>query len=97
MNDKLCSAIDSKKVIRFLYDGGQRLAEPFCHGKGKQGQDFLRAYQVGGYSESGNSVGWKLFRVDQIRDITITLDSFSGVRPQYNPQDSAMREIYCAV
>jgi predicted DNA-binding transcriptional regulator YafY len=97
MNTIICSAIDSRSVLSFYYNGGERIVEPFCHGSGKQGQDLLRGYQIAGYSESGNPVGWKLFRVDQMSDIDTTGEQFTGARPLYNPEDSAMRVIHCAV
>lgn len=97
MDANICSAIGSKSVISFYYNGGTRVVEPFCHGSGKQGQELLRAYQVGGYSESGNPVGWKLFRADQISNVIQTGEHFNGSRPLYNPLDSAMRIIHCGV
>ena len=54
MNSISCSAIRSRNVIRFFYDGGSRTAEPFCHGASRAGNDFLRVYQIGGHCESGN-------------------------------------------
>jgi len=97
MDSTICSAIDSRSVISFYYNGGQRIAEPFCHGSGKRGQELLRAFQIGGYSESGNPVQWKLFRVGQMTDIIETGQRFDGYRPEYTPYDSAMRTIHCAV
>jgi predicted DNA-binding transcriptional regulator YafY len=95
MNSTICSAIRSRRVVQFDYDGGLRTAEPFCHGASMDGHDLLRAYQTGGYSESGNSVGWRLFRVDRMNNLNITDESFSGNRPGYNPDDGAMVRVYC--
>jgi len=97
MNQMICSAIQSRQVIRFYYNGGFRTAEPFCYGVSTAGNEVLRAYQTGGYSESGNPVGWKLFRVSEISSLTTTGEKFFGIRPDYNPQDSAMTTIYCHV
>lgn len=97
MNTMICSAINSKKVIRFDYNGGFRTVEPFCHGLSTAGNEVLRGYQTGGYSESGDSVGWKLFQVSKISSMTITNDYFDVKRPGYNPNDSAMTTIYCNV
>ena len=97
MDSIICSAIRSHNVIRFYYDGGSRTAEPFCHGASKPGNDLLRAYQTGGHSESGNPVKWKLFRVDKMSSITITDESFSANRPDYNPNDPAMATVYCCI
>jgi hypothetical protein len=94
MHALLCKAILEKKVIHFYYDGGYRCAEPHCYGVSKEGNELLRAYQTGGHSASNNPVGWKLFRVDKLSNITSTEDSFAGPRPEYNPNDPAMASIY---
>ena len=97
MNAIVCKAIQEKKVISFYYDGGVRLAEPHCHGVSKDGNDLLRAFQVGGHSESGNPVGWKLLRLDELSGLQITSQTFSGPRPLYNPADKAMARVYCCL
>ena len=97
MNEQLCSAINSRKIIRFYYNGGYRNVEPFCYGMGTSGNELLRGYQISGYSESGQPTDWKLFIVPDIKDLSITSESFSGTRPFYNPNDSAMTLIYCHV
>jgi len=59
--DEICEAINSKKVISFDYHGRTRLLEPFCFGIHKStGNKVLRGYQIGGFSESGKALGWKL-------------------------------------
>jgi predicted DNA-binding transcriptional regulator YafY len=97
MNARICNAIRDRKVIRFSYSGGFRNVEPFCHGISTVGNDVLRCWQIGGYSESGKPQGWKLFRMDAISNLTITDEAFEGRRPRYNPNDSAMTTIYCHV
>jgi len=97
MNAMICSAIRSRQVLRFSYDGGWRTVEPFCHGISTAGNEVLRGYQTGGYSESGNPVGWKLFQVSKIASPTPTGQTFSGARPGYNPNDAAMTSVHCHV
>ncbi|MHA1216658.1 MAG: hypothetical protein ACTSPX_04985 [Candidatus Thorarchaeota archaeon] len=97
MKRMICSAMEEKKILRFYYKGGIRAVEPFCCGMGKAGNELLRGYQVGGYSESGGPVGWSLFRLSDMSSLTITDDTFTGMRPNYNPDDSAMEAIYCSV
>jgi len=97
MNNSICSAIRSRKIIQFYYNGGYRTVEPYCYGIGRTGNELLRAFQTGGYSESGNPVQWKLFSVNKMSNISITDDEFPGDRPEYNPKDSAMVKIYCCV
>lgn len=91
----ICEAIQSRKVLRFYYDGGFRHVEPFCYGLGTSDNELLRAYQIGGASESNEFRGWKLFKVDEISSLSITDDTFEIRRQGYNPNDSAMQQIYC--
>jgi len=98
MRRDICTAIDSKKVLSFYYNGGTRFVESFCYGIHRStGNEVLRGYQIGGYSESEESVGWKLFRVDEISKLTITGKDFKGVREHYNPNDRIMKKIICRI
>ncbi|UCC95940.1 MAG: hypothetical protein JSW40_04115 [Candidatus Omnitrophota bacterium] len=97
MKNEICQAIHEKKIVTFSYDGGTRTIEPHCYGISKSGNELLRAYQTGGYSESGKSVGWKLFSVNKISKFEVSTDTFNDSRPQYNPNDKAMSTIYCCL
>lgn len=97
MNQTICSAIQSRQIIRFYYNGGLRTVEPHSHGLSRARHELLRGYQTGGYSESGEPVGWKLFRVSEISSLEVTGERFAGARPGYNPHDSAMETIFCRV
>ena len=96
MKRTICAAISSKKILRFYYKGGYRNVEPFCHGISK-GNEVLRGFQVSGHSESGERLGWKLFRVSEIANMTITNEQFDKIRPGYNPNDSSMDSICCYI
>lgn len=79
-------------------NGGTRLVEAFCYGVHRSSNnEVLRGYQVGGYSESGEPTGWKLFHVLDMLELVVTSKHFSGDRDYYNPNDSAMKTIYCRV
>jgi hypothetical protein len=94
----LCSAIDSKQIVRFYYQGEFRLVEPFCLGMMSPDKNMvLKCYQVGGYSKFGQPVGWKLFRFSEISNLAVTDDHFTGARPGYDPNDLEMEPIYCQV
>jgi len=97
LNTTICSAIRSKQVITFYYDGGERVVEPFCYGISSSGNELLRGFQVGGYSKSGKPFSWKLFRVDEISRISLTNETFQEIRPNYNPNDKGMKTIYCHI
>src|SRR3569623_186175 len=64
------AAIENRQLLRFNYRGHERTVEPHIYGIDGIGHYALSGYQVGGGSESGQSVGWKLFRVDDIRSGT---------------------------
>ena len=97
MNKDICSAIKTKRIITFYYDGGLRRIEPYCHGVTKKGNELLRAFQISGYSRSGNPIGWKLFSLSKIANLKILDDTFQSIRRDYNPKDSAMSRIFCKV
>jgi hypothetical protein len=61
------------------------------------GNEVLRGYQIEGYSESGKPVGWKLYDVNEMRNIQITEYNFRQNRPHYNPADKGMRVVHCNV
>ena len=92
-----CSAIKNKEIIQFYYDGGIRIVEPFCYGETHRGNIVLRAFQIDGYSSSGNSEGWKLFKVEDMSDISLVGRKFTKIREHYNPNDKAMLRIICKV
>lgn len=95
MHSVVCDAIRDLRVLRFHYDGGSREAEPHTYGRSKAGNDLLRAYQLSGVSRSGESIGWKLFRLDEMTGISITDQRFAGPRQGYDRFDDAMTHIYC--
>jgi predicted DNA-binding transcriptional regulator YafY len=98
-------SIRNKKVIVIYYDGddnggkGYRTIEPVCVGYSKKGNLVLRAWEKEGASWSakndGNFLpGWRLFRLDKIFTYKPTMDNFTEVRPNYNPNgDRSMSSI----
>lgn len=95
MKALICSAIQKRCIITFYYNGGYRSVEPYCCGA-TNSIGLLRAYQVRGHSESGTQ-GWKLFRMEKIQDLRMTDEPFEGKRAEYNPDDPAMKVIYCRI
>lgn len=92
--DKLKEAIGERKVVTFIYDGFPREVEPFLIGDTTSMNAAMRGFQIGGGSKSGNPVGWRLFLLERIRNLSVTETHFSGVRPGYNPSDKAMCRIF---
>jgi len=97
MNQNICSAIRDKRIIAFYYDGGLRNIEPYCYGVTKNSNEVLRAFQISGYSRSGNPKRWKLFSVSKISNLKILVEIFQGNRRDYNRNDPAMPRIFCRI
>jgi len=87
-------AIQNKQSLSFTYDGYSRVVEPHTYGVDTKGHAALRAYQVQGGSESGEHVGWKLFHVNEMHDLTVLSEHFAGARPKYKRGDSAFSIIH---
>jgi predicted DNA-binding transcriptional regulator YafY len=91
MLNTIVNAIQTKALIKIDYFPGERVIEPHAIGRSKDGNILLRAYQRSGASASGEHAYWKLFRIDRAGHIQEMCEQFSGPRPQYNPNDSAMK------
>ncbi len=85
------NAIRDNHRLVINYDPGRRVIEPHVLGRSNHGHLLLRAYQVSGASSSGEHENWKLFRLDHMDSAQDSEEAFSGPRPRYNPDDSAMK------
>lgn len=92
--DLLVAAIRLRLVVHLRYDWGHRVVEPHVYGLTRDGQELLRAFQTGGHSESRQSFGWKLFRVDEIENVHLPGERFKGPRREYKRKDPAISRIY---
>ncbi|MEO0300282.1 MAG: hypothetical protein ABIM58_05845 [candidate division WOR-3 bacterium] len=98
MDDLICKAIKSKRIIKFNYEGFERIVEPHTYGIHKDtGNKVLSAYQIGGYSSSGKIPSWRLYLVDKITNLKITDKIFTEPRPGYRRGDSRMSLIFCEI
>ncbi len=95
MNTLICDAIRSRKLIRFIYDGYERIAEPHLYGISTANHEVVSAYLVGGWSASEGAPGWRKYLVHEMRDIHALAESFDEPRPGYNPEDRQMRQMHC--
>lgn len=93
MATTICDAIRSQNIITFWYDGSLREVEPHQVGYDHDGDLTLSAWQLSG----GSGVDWRDFHIAKTSAPTITLDSFSGPRPGYNPRNRKMRRILCGL
>ena len=98
-------SIKKRIVVTIYYDGdipggkGYRRIEPVCVGYSKAGNLVVRAWDIDGASHTDSIgekplPGWRLFRADKIFTYQPTSDTFSEVRPNYNPNgDKSMERV----
>jgi predicted DNA-binding transcriptional regulator YafY len=84
----LARAIRERRVVAFLYKGGERTVEPQCLGIGARGTSLLRGHQT-----AGGDVGEPLFDVAKMGGLEILERTFDGPGPNYKRDDSAMVRI----
>src|SRR5437868_13298041 len=93
MDAQIVNAIENRQLLRFTYDGGERVVEVHCYGRTSKGNDAIHAYQVRGYSSTGR-MGWKLFTLAEASSMQLLEETFDGPRPDYKTGDKAMISIY---
>ena len=95
MNSKIINAIKSQNVITFHYEGGPRIVEPHCYGLTTRGNEAIRAYQIDGYSSSGE-MGWKLFDLSKAGSIEVLSEVFD-TQSGYRRGDRGMSRIFVEI
>lgn len=93
----ICEAIHRRLLLEFQYHGRLRVVAPYCHGTSRSGGELLRAVQVRGSSSSGYSRNGKLWNIAEMVNTRLTNETFTPNDPQYNPNDTAMKEIHCRI
>lgn len=94
--ESITDCIKNKKKCIIYYDGdepggrGLREVEPVCLGTSKAGNKVVRAWDNEGASHTGYKgeqplPGWRLFRLDKILSIKPTGETFTEMRPNFNP------------
>jgi hypothetical protein len=95
MNALICDAIRARRLIRFVYDGYERVAEPHAYGISTANHEVVSAYLVGGWSASEGAPGWRKYLVRHMHDIHALAETFPGPRDGYNPEDRQLRQVFC--
>lgn len=95
MNVVICDAIRARRLLRFVYDGYERVVEPHLYGVNTAGHEMLSAYLVRGWSASESAPGWRTYLIDKMHDTAALAEPFTHTRPEYNPSDSRMAQIFC--
>jgi hypothetical protein len=93
----LCSAVAGRRVLRFEYDGRERVVEPYGHGWTTTGVEIVSGYQISGESVGGQVPGWKMFHVAKM---TVRDDggvTFAEPRPDYDPAKLRIGALCCRI
>lgn len=104
--EKLEDAINNKFVCTIYYKGekkgivldGFRTIEPYAVGVSRAGNTVVRAWMSKGISKTGKLnrklvPGWRLYRIDRITTLNVTLQKFLVPHKGYNPKDMNMTEV----
>jgi hypothetical protein len=97
MNTLLCDAIRATRLLRFIYEGYERVVEPHLYGINTQNHEMLSCYLVGGWSASASEPGWRNYLVRDMHDIHVLAEPFDGPRAGYNPSDDAFHQVFCRI
>lgn len=95
MDDLICDAIRSRHLLRFVYDGYERIVEPHSHGINTANHEVMSGWLVGGWTKTDAEPGWRNYLVRDMHDVHVLAESFSGPRPGFNPHTPRIRQIFC--
>jgi predicted DNA-binding transcriptional regulator YafY len=90
-----CEALRSKCRLELKYSGRDRIVEVHAVGYTKEERPIMRAWQVRGGSASGDSSGWKLFRLDEIESAKTLQEISEAPRSGYHRGDPMISRIVC--
>lgn len=95
MLDLISQAITERKLLAFNYDGENRLVEPHALGYTAKGKLSVRGFQPAGGTT--RELGWKLFTIEKIQDLTVLPLTFEYARPGYALGDKQLPQLVAQV
>ena len=95
LDDLLRDASTEKHLLRFMYNGQARIAEPHDYGI-QNGILRLFCYQVGGQSSS-RLPGWRLVDGSEMRDCEMLKQRFAGNREAPSGNHHRWDEVFIRV
>jgi hypothetical protein len=79
VDSRIVAAIEERRLIRFLYGGCSRTAEPHDYGV-RNGAVQLLVYQTAGESRSGGLPEWRLVKLAGVSALEVLDERFAGSR-----------------
>lgn len=89
----IAAAIEHRRRLTLVYNGGPRVLEPHTLGADASGAMLVCGYQVRGSSRSGQGAGWKTLALARIGEIAALDEHFSRPRPEYKRDDPGFARI----
>jgi hypothetical protein len=96
MDQLILSAISSKNIITFTYQGSSRTCEPHVFGYAN-GRKQLLCYQLSGGSQRGGIPEWRRFDLADIKKLKVDKSTFPGVRIVPHPHSLGWDQIIAVV
>lgn len=92
----LRTAIREKRLVAFVLDGCERIAEPHDYGV-MNAATRLFFYQLGGASRSGRPIGWRWAELGKISELRLLDRHFAGPRPAPSGRHVRWESLYASV
>ena len=86
-----CRALREARCLRVSYDNFERVVEVHVVGRSGEGRHNMRVWQVRGGSASGETAGWKMLHLGEVRSGRLTDEPALAPRPGYKRDDPAMK------
>jgi hypothetical protein len=97
MRSEICDAIRGRHLLMFGYGDAVRVVEPHIYGVNTAGHEALRAWLRPGQSRTDPDGGWRMFLVDEMRNLQVLDDVFPAPRTGYNPNDRQIPQPFCSL
>jgi hypothetical protein len=92
----LCTAIRGRRLVSFDLNGCQRIAEPHDYGI-MNGRRRLFFFQVGGSSNSGKPLGWRVADLTKLSNLRPLNQHFAGPRPSLSGRHQKWQRLIASV
>lgn len=89
----IAAAITQRRRLQLDYDASARVFEPHTLGADASDALMVCGYQVRGGSRSGQSSGWKTFRLARIGTVVALDEHFRHPRAEYRRDDPGFARI----
>ena len=95
---KICDAIRDLHLLGYVVvkDGVGLIVEPHCCGISVDSHPVLWAWCVSAMGSASSAAGaWQLCRLDEMREVHILAEKFTGPRPGYRRSNKQIPKIFC--